>query len=192
MIRVAPIFDSKLVTLERIDHPPGVSHVDPIEEQLANYSINFIERGGFAVSSGATTWTIGASDVFVTVPGMVYRYRHDHGTPDDVCLAVCFKDPVRDDIAALGSRVPVVGLNNRRAMSPFHFARVFRDLTGVPPHRYLVNVRLTAAAAALREGASVTDTCFAVGFRSLSHFIHAFRQAYGVTPSAFARSGRRL
>src|SRR5204863_6223544 len=78
------------------------------------------------------------------------------------------------------------------AMSPFHFARVFRELTGVPPHRYLVHVRLTAAAAALREGASVTDTCFAVGFRNLSHFIHAFRQAYGLTPSAFARSARRI
>ena len=29
MIRVAKIFDSELVTLERVDHPPGVTHVDP-------------------------------------------------------------------------------------------------------------------------------------------------------------------
>src|SRR5204863_5822582 len=59
----------------------------------------------------------------------------------------------------------LAALARRAAMSPFHFARVFRDLTGVPPHRYLVKIRLTAAAARLREGASVTDTCFAVGFR---------------------------
>lgn len=68
-------------------------------------------------------------------------------------------------------------------MSPFHFARVFRELAGVPPHRYLTSVRLTHAAQRLREGASVTDTSLAVGFGSLSHFIAAFRRRYGASPS---------
>lgn len=31
-------------------------------------------------------------------------------------------------------------------MSPFHFARVFCELVGTPPHRYLLNVRLARAA----------------------------------------------
>lgn len=68
-------------------------------------------------------------------------------------------------------------------MSPYQFARVFRELTGCPPHRYLVARRLRAALERLRAGASVTETCFAVGFRNLSHFIRAFRATYGVSPS---------
>ncbi len=86
-----------------------------------------------------------------------------------------------------GAEHTLTGLARDAAMSPYHFARVFRELTGVPPHRYLVRRRLAAAADRLRDGASVTDTCFAVGFRSLSHFITAFRRAYGVPPSRFAR-----
>lgn len=77
-------------------------------------------------------------------------------------------------------------------MSPFHFARVFRELEGTPPHRYLRDVRLRHAARRLRDGAGVTDTCFAVGFGSLSHFITTFRQRYGTRPSDVGRGKGRL
>src|SRR5262249_23597453 len=80
----------------------------------------------------------------------------------------------------------LTGLARAAGMSPFHFARVFRELAGVPPHRYLIGVRLRAAVDRLRQGDSVTDTCFAVGFNSLGHFIDTFRRAYGVSPSRFA------
>jgi AraC family transcriptional regulator len=68
-------------------------------------------------------------------------------------------------------------------MSVFHFARIFGELEGRPPHRFLTDVRLTHAHARLREGAGVTDTCFAVGFGSLSHFVTTFRRRYGIRPS---------
>jgi AraC-like DNA-binding protein len=53
-------------------------------------------------------------------------------------------------------------------------------------------MRLARAAARLRDGAGVTDTCFAVGFGSLSHFVTTFRRRYGVRPSDFCltRPGR--
>ena len=70
------------------------------------------------------------------------------------------------------------------AISPFQFARVFRQLTGRPPHPYLMCVRLAAARRMLRGGASVTDACFDSGFSSLSHFIHIFKRRFGVTPSS--------
>lgn len=73
-------------------------------------------------------------------------------------------------------------------MSTFHFARVFAALEGQPPHRFLVDVRLARAAARLRNGASVTDTCYAVGFGSLSHFVQAFRRRYGASPSRIRRA----
>lgn len=69
------------------------------------------------------------------------------------------------------------------AMSPFHFARVFRQLVGVPPHRYLLRVRLQQARERLLDGESVTRACFATGFNNLSYFIRAFRRAFGQTPS---------
>lgn len=80
----------------------------------------------------------------------------------------------------------LAALGQAAGMSPFHFARVFRELTGTPPHRYLLQVRLTRAAERLRQGASVTETCYACGFNNLSHFIRLFRRTFGVPPSRFA------
>ena len=77
-------------------------------------------------------------------------------------------------------------------MSMFHFARIFSELEGQPPHRLLTHVRLEHAHARLREGAAVTDTCLAVGFGSLSHFVTTFRRRYGVRPSEVGGKGRAL
>jgi AraC-like DNA-binding protein len=76
-------------------------------------------------------------------------------------------------------------------MSVFHFARVFAELEGRPPHRFLTDVRLLHARARLRDGAGVTDTCFAVGFGSLSHFVTTFRRRYGMRPSEAGPSRER-
>lgn len=75
-------------------------------------------------------------------------------------------------------------------LSPFHFARVFRDLTGLPPHRYLTAIRLHRAARLLDEGAPVSQACSESGFGSLSHFINAFRKRYGIVPSDVKRGVR--
>lgn len=74
-------------------------------------------------------------------------------------------------------------LAREAGMSPFHFARIFRQLTGSPPHRYLVSIRLARAAGMLRDGAGVTETALATGFNNLSHFIRLFRRTYGTSPS---------
>jgi len=265
VLRIRRLFESELIRIDRIDHPPDARHVDPDEEVSEQHSINLLERGSFSIHDRASLRRVTSEHLFITAPGQVYRYVHDEdeAAPSDVCVAMSFADSSRDEIdallARLAGRPPVVAMDNRRAylrgrlfahlaarestaaldaiaadflsaayedgggrlyrpaqlawyarrvdgarrrldeqfavdhslaqlgreagMSPFHFARVFRELTGVPPHRYLLRRRLHAAADRLRAGASVTDACFAVGFRSLSHFIHSFRRQFGVSPS---------
>src|SRR5262249_2281247 len=84
----------------------------------------------------------------------------------------------------------LAGLARSVGMSPFHFARVFRELTGVPPHAYLCRARLWHAAHSLREGTSVTEACFNSGFQNLSHFSRQFHYHFGVKPSC--RSSKLL
>ena len=69
------------------------------------------------------------------------------------------------------------------AMSPFLFARIFGELTGAPPHRYLVRLRLQRARWMIEQGESVTRACYSVGFNNLSHFIRSFRAHFGCAPS---------
>jgi AraC family transcriptional regulator len=76
-------------------------------------------------------------------------------------------------------------------MSAFHFTRVFAELVGRPPHRYLTDVRLAAARAMLQDGRAVTDTCFACGFNNLSHFSRSFAARFGAPPSRFLEIGKK-
>lgn len=75
-------------------------------------------------------------------------------------------------------------------MSTFHFARSFAEFVGRSPHRYLADVRLSAAAEMLREGRGTTEACYACGFGEPSHFSRAFAQRYGRTPSVYAQRPR--
>ena len=70
-------------------------------------------------------------------------------------------------------------------MSTFQFARLFRELVGSAPHRFLLGVRFEAALGMLRGGASVTEACFDCGFSNLSLFSRQFKARFGESPCGF-------
>ncbi|CAD5108126.1 helix-turn-helix domain-containing protein [Zestomonas carbonaria] len=78
------------------------------------------------------------------------------------------------------------GLAALVALSPYHFARMFRTSFGVPPHRYLLARRLTRACQLLRDSTlSLGEIALACGFASASHFSNRFRAAVGGTPGQY-------
>jgi AraC family transcriptional regulator len=74
-------------------------------------------------------------------------------------------------------------------ISPYHFCRVFRRVTGVSPSHFLTALRLQEAKRRLlRTAGTVTDVCFDVGYNSLGSFIKRFTKLVGRSP----RHVRRL
>jgi AraC-like DNA-binding protein len=63
--------------------------------------------------------------------------------------------------------------------------RCFSDETGMTIDAWRQKARLVHAAAALAEGANVTDASLTSGYDSPSAFIAAFRRQFGVTPKRF-------
>ena len=71
-------------------------------------------------------------------------------------------------------------------MSKYHFLRVFRRLTGVTPHQYLISARLRRAALALASSRRpVIAIALDSGFGDLSTFNKTFRGAFGRTPTQY-------
>ncbi|HEX8285965.1 MAG TPA: AraC family transcriptional regulator [Pyrinomonadaceae bacterium] len=74
-------------------------------------------------------------------------------------------------------------------LSPFHFARLFKKLTGATPHAYLASLRAARAQQLLAEtDLPVTEVGARVGYMSSSHFARAFRQATGISPRAYRKA----
>lgn len=71
-------------------------------------------------------------------------------------------------------------------LSPYHFLRSFRAVTGVTPHQWLLRARLRDAAEKLAATkAPVTDIALDVGFDDLSNFTRTFRAEFGASPRQY-------
>ncbi len=70
-------------------------------------------------------------------------------------------------------------------LSPFHFARVFRRATGMPPHTWLMQQRIARARALLQDGCLPLEVATQLGFADQSHLSRQFKQVYGVGPGAY-------
>jgi AraC family transcriptional regulator len=71
-------------------------------------------------------------------------------------------------------------------MSPYHFLRTFKAVTGVTPHQWLLRARLRDAARRLSETREpVTGIALQTGFEDLSNFIRSFRAEFGLSPQRY-------
>ncbi len=97
-------------------------------------------------------------------------------------LAEYIEEHLAEDIS-LPALAEIAGL------SPFHFARAFKQSFGVPPHRYLVSRRIEKAKNLLATPAlPVTRIGLDLGFGEASSFTTAFRKHAGLTPTEYRRS----
>jgi AraC family transcriptional regulator len=88
--------------------------------------------------------------------------------------------------AHMERELPLEELAAAAYLSPFHFARLFKKVTGASPHAYLAALRIERARSLLATtDASVTEIAARVGYSSSSHFTKAFRQSTGLAPRAF-------
>jgi AraC family transcriptional regulator len=84
------------------------------------------------------------------------------------------------------------GLASIGALSRFHFNRVFRQLTGIPPACFFTALRLESAKQLLlTTDASVTEICMDVGYSSLGTFVSRFTQMVGLSPNGLRRMASR-
>jgi len=104
-------------------------------------------------------------------------------------LAGWQKNQVRDYVEEhLDDNISLAKLAGLARLSPFHFARAFKQSFELPPHRYLTLRRIERAKELLRQpDLSVTRIGLNVGFSDTSSFSVAFRRETGVTPTDFRR-----
>lgn len=76
-------------------------------------------------------------------------------------------------------------------LSKFHFLEKFKELYGITPHQYLIELKTKKAYQLLQKRQrSVAEVCYAVGFESISSFSCLFKKKFGIFPSAMLKESK--
>jgi AraC family transcriptional regulator len=87
----------------------------------------------------------------------------------------------------LDEKISLSELAGEFGLSPYYFSRVFKRMTGFPPHEYQLQLRIARAREMLRRHPvkTITEIACELGFSDESHFRRHFRRIVGTTPSRF-------
>jgi len=73
-------------------------------------------------------------------------------------------------------------------LSPYHFIRVFNQAIGMPPHAYLMQIRVNRARNLLSTKKSLIEVAIQTGFSDQSHLNRYFKRVFGYTPGHLRNS----
>jgi len=115
------------------------------------------------------------------------RCRPDRASEPDPHVAMVRR--ACETIAAAEQAPSVAALAEEAALSPFHFHRVFKKVTGVTPKAYAAQMRARRADESLRTAGTITEAIYGAGFSSSSRFYETATARLGMTPTAARRGG---
>src|SRR5688572_21023878 len=100
---------------------------------------------------------------------------------------------ITDARARLCEPISLRDMSRVAYLSEFHFNRVFHQITGLPPAKFISAMRLNEAKRLLlNTNLSITDISFEVGYTSLSTFTRRFNQRVGLGPREFRYLAERI
>jgi AraC-like DNA-binding protein len=114
--------------------------------------------------------------------------RHGNFSPERNQMQVAPRTVarVRDYLHSMYQhQVSIADLAHAAGVSGTHAIRAFSAGTGMPPHAYLVSLRVERARALLREGRSPSEPALETGFYDQSQLTRHFKRLTGVTPARF-------
>lgn len=106
---------------------------------------------------------------------------------EDVAFMDKLMSLIEDNI--FDKNVSVSYLSEQMAMGHTKFFNKVKGLTGSAPKELILSVKIKYAAKMLRErkNLNVSDIAYQLGYSSLNYFGKCFKEAYGVSPSAYRK-----
>lgn len=107
-----------------------------------------------------------------------------------VKLVKCNHDKLRLTVTeSAGKKSSINEIAEKCSMSPSQFKKLFNQIYGTSPHKYLSNQQLEKAAFLLKNtDKPIGDIAMECEFSNASHLIKRFKEGYNTTPSGYRKS----
>ena len=163
----------------------GLAVFDPVMSQLGAALLPALERPDEACGLFVDHVLIAASMHIA----YVYGGMRNTSMPVRGGLAPWQERRAKEILSAnLDGEISVNSLATECGLSVGHFARAFRQSTGIAPHRWLLVQRVEKAKGLLLNSSlSLVDIAFNCGFADQSHFTRAFTHATQISPGTWRR-----
>ena len=117
----------------------------------------------------------------------------DWRTDTSAFVPIVMKRIVERVDAHLARRASLNEISDGFGLSPSHFARKFRQSTGLSLNRFMNRRRIRLSLQKLKTGRQpLAQLSLELGFSSQSHFTRLFSKLTGLTPYQFRRAQRRM
>jgi AraC family transcriptional regulator of adaptative response/methylated-DNA-[protein]-cysteine methyltransferase len=113
--------------------------------------------------------------------------------PDEPPLQQRYAVKVADVCRAIEESESMPGLSElakRAGLSPHHFHRIFKAVTGLTPREYGASHRARRVRQVLPKSGSVTEAIYDAGFSSSGRFYAASTEMLGMTPADYRAGGK--
>lgn len=174
---------------EKLKFAPQFRRRDPLIEGIANELSTEVakesasDKHSFADNDYANSLAeVLASHIIkeFTMPEPVDNFKNGKLAPIKLRRATEFINE------RLENGVTLTDIAEAVEMSPFHFARMFKQTTGFTPLQYVMEQRIEYSKRLLGQPEMpLADIAFKLGFASQSHFTMHFRKLTGTTPKHF-------
>ncbi len=121
-----------------------------------------------------------------TLVELVTRYADTNPLPKPIGREILPVQLVREYLHAnYADAISLEQLAKIANLKPLRLLRVFQREVGLPPHAYLVQMRISRAKAMLAKNISISQVAFDTGFTDQSHLHRHFKRLVGVTPGQY-------
>ncbi len=178
-----PHLESESVNPDRVELSLILKGADPLIYQIGQALKADLEIDGIGRRFYADSLTTAlAAHLLLHYSTRKHKLRsYDDGLPK-----VMLKQAIEYIDAHLGENLSLKAMADTLHISQYHFCRLFKQSTGMSPHRYLMQQRIERAKQLLKQPElTVTHIAYKCGFANQSHFARYFRRYTGVSPTQF-------
>ncbi|BAZ13878.1 AraC family transcriptional regulator [Calothrix sp. NIES-4071] len=166
----------------RLELIPQFSIIDPIIQHIALALqadiVTGSNTGKLFVDSAATMLATHIVKAYATYQPIIKQYQ-DGLAKNKLHIVIDYIDSHLEQDIKLSDLAKLI------EVSQYYFCTLFKQSTGLPPHKYLIQQRVQRAKFLLQHtNLSIADIALQSGFTDQSHLNKHFKRLVGVTPKA--------